>query len=98
MAKGKQKKVKKTKRLFLITFFCFAINAYILYSLGVVFNEVYEKKQEKELLIVKLDNLKEEQEKLKVEVNKLQDKEYIARYAREKYLYSRKDEYIIRIK
>lgn len=98
MKKKTNKKTKRTKRLFFVTIFCLAINAYVLYSVGIIFKDVYEKKHEKKLLVVKLDNLKEEQEKLKVEVNKLQDEEYIARYAREKYLYSGKDEYIIRIK
>lgn len=42
------------------------------------------------------DKLSEE-EKLKSEINKLQDPEYIARYAREKYLYSKDDEIIIKI-
>ena len=37
------------------------------------------------------------EEALKDEINKLQDPEYMARYAREKYLYSKKDEIIIKI-
>jgi len=39
----------------------------------------------------------EDEEELKDEINKLQDPEYMARYAREKYLYSKKDEIIIKI-
>ncbi len=42
------------------------------------------------------DKLSEE-ENLKSEINKLQDPEYVARYAREKYLYSKDDEIIIKI-
>lgn len=42
------------------------------------------------------DKLSEEEE-LKTEINKLQDPEYVARYAREKYLYSKDDEIIIKI-
>ena len=42
---------------------------------------------------VKLDD----EEELKEEINKLQDPEYMAKYAREKYLYSKKDEIIIKI-
>ena len=38
-----------------------------------------------------------EEETLKDEINKLQDPEYMARYAREKYLYSKKNEIIIKI-
>ena len=37
------------------------------------------------------------EENLKDEINKLQDPEYMAKYAREKYLYSKKDEIIIKI-
>ena len=37
------------------------------------------------------------EEELKDEINKLQDPEYMARYAREKYLYSKKDEIILKI-
>ena len=39
----------------------------------------------------------EEEELLKSEIQKLQDQEYIARYAREKYLYSKDGELIIKI-
>jgi len=39
----------------------------------------------------------EDEENLKDEINRLQDPEYMARYAREKYLYSKKDEIIIKI-
>ncbi|NLC48199.1 MAG: septum formation initiator family protein, partial [Tenericutes bacterium] len=38
-----------------------------------------------------------EEETLKSEINKLKDPEYMARYAREKYLYSKNDEIIIKI-
>ena len=37
------------------------------------------------------------EENLKEEISKLQDSEYMARYAREKYLYSKKGEIIIKI-
>ena len=39
----------------------------------------------------------DDEEKLKEEINKLQDPEYMAKYAREKYLYSKSDEIIIKI-
>ena len=55
-------------------------------------------KNENEKLKVKLDNLKEEEEILKSEVNKLKDPVYVAKYAREKFLYSGDNEYIIRMK
>ena len=42
------------------------------------------------------DKLNEE-EVLNDEISKLEDPEYLAKYAREKYLYSKKDEIIIKI-
>ena len=45
----------------------------------------------------KLTHLKDKEEELKGQVNKLQGPDYIARYAREKYLYSKDGEIIIRI-
>lgn len=39
----------------------------------------------------------EEEDNLNDELNKLQDPEYMAKYTREKYLYSKKDEIIIKI-
>lgn len=93
-----KKKVKKTKRLILVTIFCLAINGYVLYSVGSILKDVQAKKEEKQILSSELVLLKEKQEELKVEVNKLQDSEYVARYAREKYLYSGKNEYILKLK
>ena len=40
---------------------------------------------------------KEKEEELKLDANKLQNPEYVARYAREKYLYSKDGELILRI-
>ncbi len=53
-------------------------------------------KSKEELDLVYKEKLKEE-EKLQSEIVKLQDPEYIARYAREKYLYSKDGEIIIKI-
>ena len=44
-----------------------------------------------------LISLKNKEKKLKVDANKLQDPDYIARYAREKYLYSKDGEFILKI-
>ena len=48
-------------------------------------------------LHAKYDLLKEEEESLNVEITKLQDPDYISRYAREKYMYSKDGEVILRI-
>lgn len=100
MAKKSSKRLKRkrVKRIILVTLVCFAINFYVLYSVGTILNDVYNMKNENEKLEVKLDNLKEEEEILKSEVNKLKDPVYVAKYAREKFLYSGDNEYIIRMK
>ena len=56
-----------------------------------------QKKDEKEFLEQKMVALQSEEEELTADVEKLSDPTYIARYAREKYLYSKDGELIIRI-
>ena len=50
----------------------------------------------KELTVSYSDKL-EEEENLKEEITRLQDPEYMAKYAREKYLYSKDNEIILKI-
>lgn len=98
MAKKRSKlKRKRVKRIILVTLFCLCLNAYALYSIGTILKDVHFMKSEKKELVSELENLKEEEEILKSEVNKLKDPVYIAKYAREKFLYSGKGEYIIRM-
>ncbi len=54
-------------------------------------------KQEIASLTQYYSDLLEEEESLNSEVTKLHDTDYIARYAREKYMYSLPGEYIIKI-
>ena len=44
-----------------------------------------------------IENLLDEKKSLTSQVTKMQDPDYLARYAKEKYLYSKEDEVIIRI-
>lgn len=67
------------------------------FTIGKYWVEIYDKYQENKQLDAKLSDLKDEEEKLKLDALKLQDPEYIARYAREKYLYSKEGEFIIKI-
>lgn len=54
-------------------------------------------KKQKSSLEKKLVELSDEKEVLESDIQKLQDPDYIAKYAREKYLYSKDGELIIRI-
>ena len=66
-------------------------------SVSKVIVQIYDKYNEASELEVKLADLKDNEEKLESEINRLQDPEYLARYAREKYFYSKENELIIRI-
>ena len=59
--------------------------------------QIYEKNKEKKEFSQMLSKLKEKEEELNKTVTKLQNPDYVARYAREKYLYSKNGEIIIRI-
>ncbi len=98
MAKKRRKVKTNFKRAFLITVFCLVTNFFVITYIGGTFKNVIELKKEQKELSGTLVSLKEEEETLKSEVNKLQDPDYIAKYAREKFMYSGEGEYIIRIK
>lgn len=100
MAKKSSRKLKRkrVRRIIFVTLGCFAINTYVLYSVGSTLKDVQNMKKEDKELNVKLDDLKDKEEVLKSEVKKLKDPVYIAKYAREKFLYSGDNEYIIRMK
>ena len=60
---------------------------------SVIITNINEKKE----LETKYKEILEKEDLLKSEINKLQDKEYVARYAREKLLYSKDGEIIIKM-
>ena len=69
------------------SFFTFGYYGYKLISL----------KNEQVKLSDNLQELQAEEKNLKNEIQKLKDPEYLARYARENFLYSKDGEYIIKI-
>lgn len=96
MKKNKKNK-KALKRMFILGFSSLAIIIGTTYTIGKYWIEIYDKYQEKKELKAKLVSLKEKEEELQVDASKLQDPDYIARYAREKYSYSKDGEIILRI-
>ena len=96
MAKSKTKTKSRRRMLFLGLTSVVVIVA-TTFTIGKYWVEIYDKYQEKEQLEKKLISLKNKEKKLKVDANKLQDPDYIARYAREKYLYSKDGEFILKI-
>lgn len=92
MAKNKFK-----RRILLLGFVSLAIIFTTTFTIGRYWIEIFEKYKEKKELENEYIALKEKEEELKVDANKLQNPEYVARYAREKYMYSKEGEYILQI-
>ncbi len=93
-----KKITKKTKRR--LTFLSSIILLLIATIITSVFNDfcqILKNKNEITLLSSQYSDLLHEEESLKSEITKLQDSDYVARYAREKYLYSLPDEVIIKL-
>ena len=96
MAKKKtSKKVKSRMFLFFIIFG--TIIASLSYSFFSNVQKMIEINKQKNELKEKLASLEEEEKVLNSDIKKLEDPDYVARYAREKYLYSKPGEYILQI-
>ena len=96
------KVVKKKPKQFTFRFLLFGVLSIVIISavlgsLSKVWLNIYEKYKEKKELEEKLVLLKEDGESLSIDVEKLKDPEYVARYLKEKYFYSSDGEYIIRL-
>ena len=96
MAKKRVSKSVKRRLTFLgpillgIVIFCiFTIFSYAY--------QIHQLKLEEQKLENELKNLQTEERELSSEIVKLKDPEYIAKYARENYLYSMEGEYVIKI-
>ena len=96
MAK-KNSVVKTKRRMLFLGFSCIIIIVVMTFSIGKYWVEILDKYKEKKDLDEELIALKEKEEELKVDANKLQNPDYIARYAREKYFYSKDGEFILQI-
>lgn len=95
---GKKRKTKKSiKRIFFLGLTSLAVIVGTTYTTCKYWVEIYDKYKEKKQLKQELTKLKEKEEQLQVDADKLQDPDYIARYAREKYSYSKAGEIILRI-
>lgn len=88
---------KSAKRIMVFGIASFCACFLILFSIINIVVEVLNKYQEASVLEEKLADLVKDEEDLNQEITKLQDPEYLARYAREKYFYSKDNELIIRI-
>lgn len=92
-------KKKKKEEKGHIVFLLFAVVMFLAILVSTIFSDVsqiMENKKETEKLNTQYNELLEEEASLSSEVVKLQDPEYVARYAREKFMYSKDGEKILK--
>lgn len=94
-----KKKVSKASKRRLMIFGILSIMA-IVYFFVTLFGYTYSYislKKEENNLKNQLVSLQDKKANLKIEIQKLNDPEYVARYAKENYLYSADGEYVLKI-
>lgn len=96
MAKKRIPKASKKRLLFLGTISVIIIG-YFVFNLFYNAYKLYSLKREEKKLNEDLIELKREAKILNTEIGKLKDPEYIAKYAREKFSYSKDGEFIIKV-
>ena len=95
---SKKKALKQAKQRLLLEILVFLVLLVFLgFTMFKVWFQIIDNKNAIVSLSEKYEKLLEEEKALKSDVNKLQDPDYVARYAREKYLYTKDGELIIRM-
>ncbi len=89
--------IKAKRRMFFLTLILFIIVVFIIGSVSKDWIKIFENRHQVVELTNQYNELCKQEEQLKSDVNKLQDPDYVARYAREKYSYTKDGELIIRI-
>lgn len=88
---------KQKRRIALYSVIIVVVTTLLVANTFSYWSQIYKNVTEKKELKAKLNDELDEEEKLNKEITKLQDPEYVAKYAREKYLMSKNKEIIIRI-
>lgn len=88
---------KEKKRLFVISTMIIVLLVMLVQSVAQDWSEIMANNRDIKLLTQEYNDLMAEEEKLESDVTKLQDSDYIARYAKEKFLYSEEGDTIIRM-
>lgn len=94
-----KKKVTKASKRRLLLFGSLSIIAivYFLISLSTYIIDIYNLKKEENSLKQELVNLQSDEKELNTQIEMLKDVDYLARYARENYLYSKDGEIVLKI-
>ena len=95
---SKKKKINnQKKRLMILGPICFIILGTFIFNATFYIHKIMVLERTKTELENQLVALQEKEEILNSDIQKLKDPEYIAKYARENYMYSKDGEYIIKI-
>lgn len=101
MTKSKKKKsrISKKAKLRIMLFFVFfgGIITSLSYSFFSNVSKIIDINNQKQVLSDRINELALEEEDLNADIKKFNDPDYVARYVREKYLYSKDGELIIRL-
>ena len=97
MAKRRRVSKASKRRLMCFGILSIAIIIYFFISLGTYVLKIANLSNEKKKLEQELVEMKESEEDLSNEIERLKDPDYLARYARENYSYSKDGEYIIKL-
>lgn len=96
MTKKKVTKASK-RRLLLFGSMSIIVIIYFLVSLFTYIVDIYNLKREESKLMQDLIELQGEEKELDTQIDMLKDDDYLARYARENYLYSKDGEIVLKI-
>ncbi|MBR3161368.1 MAG: septum formation initiator family protein [Bacilli bacterium] len=96
---ARRRKYSKKAKGRMVIFFLFFISVIVTLSFTLFSNlrQISDIRKEKKVLVAEKQHLLEKQAALEADIGKLSDDDYIARYAREKYFYSRPGEIILKI-
>jgi len=91
-----RKTTKAIKRRLVITVpVTLLVRIFAIVTTVIELNKIKNYKEEEKKLIEELEMLKSDAESLNIEITKLSSPDYIARYAREKYLYTKDGETVV---
>ena len=94
--KRKVSKISKRRLMIFGILSIIAIGYFFVTLIGYTYNYISLKNEEKSLKN-QLVTLQDKKANLKIEIQKLNDPEYVARYAKENYLYSEDGEIVLKI-
>lgn len=93
----KKRSVKEKRRIIIIVFLIVFSTVFLIKDVFSDWVQIMNNNNQIHTLTAQKQDLLNEEASLKAEVTKLENPEYVARYAREKFLYSMDDEIIIRV-